>query len=231
MTVSTKPFIEALQVADEDGVVTAQALEAPAVVSREMPAPDSVMMRAGLVVPVSAPVMAVFGLNVKWAVVAVPFASEDMVISSDTAAPSPLTVASNAANHSQYNTMRFACCILAIQRSADFLRALELSISMSKSLDLGSGGFGTPIMHIAHRMRLQRLEHSASQTLRLRCVVLGGMRCDSRMCHLECMARMCHLDTSSVWRARARARGRRRAVHALLSPPTARTAALHATCD
>ena len=32
--------------------------------------------------------------------------------------------------------------------------------------------------------------------------------------------------TSSVWRARARARGRRRAVHALLSPPTARTAVL-----
>ena len=83
MTVSTKPFIEALQVADEDGVVTAQALEAPAVVSREMPAPDSVMMRAGLVVPVSAPVIAVFGLNVKWAVVAVPFASEVSVIARD----------------------------------------------------------------------------------------------------------------------------------------------------
>ena len=80
MTVSTKPVIEALQVADEDGVVTVQALEAPAVVSREMPAPDSVMMRAGLVVPVSAPVIAVFGLNVNWAVVAVSLASEVSVI-------------------------------------------------------------------------------------------------------------------------------------------------------
>ena len=83
MTVSTKPVIEALQVADEDGVVTVQALEAPAVVSREMPAPDSVMMRAGLVVPVSAPVIAVFGLNVNWAVVAVPLASEVSVIARD----------------------------------------------------------------------------------------------------------------------------------------------------
>ena len=96
MTVSTKPFIEALQVADEDGVVTAQALEAPAVVSREIPAPDSVMMRAGLVVPVSAPVIAVFGLNVNWAVVAVPLASEVSVIARDIviAGNSPVVVVS-----------------------------------------------------------------------------------------------------------------------------------------